>query len=93
MSEKTPKPKKPKTHKSYRAIIRFSMDADEKSKIRNKVIKQLTKAGFTNTNKTGSWETPASDLIVIQSLVCEVMDKLSKVTNDDGEPMTLDHMC
>jgi len=81
-----------KTQPKYRAIIRFSLDKDESSKFRNSVIRKLRKAKFTNTNKTGSWETPSADLSIIQSLVCTVMNELGKVTNDDGKPVTLDHM-
>lgn len=78
-------------HDKYRAIVRFSLDGDDSSQVRNNVILKLKKAKFKNT-KTGAWETLANTLTAIQKQMCGVLDEIAHLTEDDGSPMTLDHI-
>jgi hypothetical protein len=75
----------------YRAIVRFSLDHDDNSNVRNNVIGKLHKAGFQNT-KTGAWETSAASLLMIQKYICAAMDEIAALTADVNSPMTLDHI-
>ena len=81
------------SHKKYRVIIRFSLDNDDKSKIRNSVFnKNLKKAGITNNKKTGAWESPSSDLILIQKQLAIVLDELANLSSDPEYKAVLDHL-
>ena len=80
-------------HKKYRAIIRFSLDKDDNSAIRNSVFKKhLKKAGITNNRKTGAWETPASELVQIQKQLSIVLDELATLSSDPDYKAVLDHL-
>ncbi len=81
------------THKKYRVIIRFSLDKDDNSAIRNKVFsKHLKKAGIANNKKTGAWESASSDLILIQRQLSIVLDELASLSSDPEYKAVLDHL-
>jgi hypothetical protein len=78
-------------HTSYRAIIRFSLDDDDNSAVRNGAIARLQLAGFNNTN-TGAWETPLGDIIAIKTQLNAVLDEIATLSADPNYSMTLDHI-
>ncbi len=41
----------------WRVILRFSLNGDTGSKVRNALEPKLTSVGITNESKTGTWES------------------------------------
>lgn len=78
-------------HTNYRAIIRFSLDDDDQSRVRNSAIAKLKDIGFTN-EKTGAWETTGTSIIEIKKKVCEILEDIAVLSADQNHPMTLDHI-
>jgi hypothetical protein len=60
------------TFMQWRIIIRFSLDYDENSAVRNQVEQILDVAGITRT-ATGTWESAAAAPAIISKQLAQVM--------------------
>ncbi len=61
----------------YRITLRFSLDGDTGSKIRNKIAPKLKNAGFKNV-KTGTWEVYSTDSAGVHSGLSDVFRIVAK---------------
>lgn len=78
-------------HTNYRVIVRFSLDHDGNSGVRNGVIAKLQSAGLQNT-RTGAWETPSGNIVDVSMQLNAVLDDIAKLSSDPDHTMTLDHI-
>ena len=78
-------------HTSYRAIVGFSLGADDDSAVRNGAIAKLQSAGFLDT-QIGAWETPLGDISAIKNQLNAVLDEIATLSTDPAYSMTLDHI-
>jgi len=58
-----------------RAIVRFSMNGDTTSAVRNAAVERLRNAGFANT-ATGTWEVQGAALVPVATAVQEALEIL-----------------
>ena len=80
----------------WSVIIRFSIDSDIGSKVRNKLAPLLQNAGFTQFGgNTGSWRIDATNPIdaakTMSDLIAILANPLGTVTNADPATIT-DHI-
>jgi len=79
---------------SWRLIIRFSLNSDVGSKVRNFIKGWMDNQGVMNT-ATGTWESPAISLtaasIAVQKLMETVAAPLENVPTADSS-VELDHL-
>lgn len=84
----------------WRVILRFSLDKDQKSVVRNELkkilevkVSSVLKFGFTNV-ATGIWETKKLDPKTAASIMSKVLDVLSDPTALKGasDDASLDHL-
>lgn len=69
--------------KLYRITMRFSLDRDSGSKIRNTIVPKLKKVGFENI-KTGTWEVYSEN----SQGICDAVAEALKIAEQSGK---LDH--
>jgi len=70
-----------------RAIIRFSVDGEKNSALRNQLVGQLEAAGFTRFGNTATWE---NNHISAQGLGNAVRDFWTNAATHNG-PGRIDH--
>lgn len=77
----------------YRVIVRVSLDKDKRSFVRNSTIKShLERAGFTNNQTTGTWETASAGISKIQKGLNKLLEDLAELTANPFDPVKLDHL-
>jgi hypothetical protein len=76
---------------NWRVILRFSLDGDKNSALRNAIEKRLviqpwnggTNYGLTRTT-TGTWESPALPVAVAQQLLTDALNLLTAPSSVNG---------
>jgi hypothetical protein len=72
----------------WRVIVRFSLNNDQKSTVRNEIQAILSSAGIVNTG-TGTWEAAAADETKVASQLSELLARLASA---GGQGVGLDHV-
>lgn len=82
-----------RTTRRYRVIVRFSLNQDTASAIRNAIANRLTASGIMNT-KTGTWESQAMTLIDAAECLNSALHILALPTTVSGSDpeFHLDHL-
>ena len=75
----------------WRVIVRFSLDYDYESVVRNSVIAKLDGCGIKNT-RTGVWESEACEIGPAAQKLTEIIRELAHISAQPGADTYLDHL-
>lgn len=79
----------------WRVIVRFSMQGDIGTTVRNKMVSHLRECDFENTGNTGSWTCNTTNPQCAADKLCEILNiaadvEYAEVNHSQGTD--LDHM-
>lgn len=71
----------------YRVILRFSLDGDSSSKVRNSLTSKLSSLGLSQSG-TGKWESEELPTVAAAGL----MQQIASVLNEMPQGVAIDHI-